>query len=91
MSTVVTHNAVSVDGFIADESDDVGPLHDWYYNGDVPLTEGGGTELVVEHRFKVSAASAEFVRPMWEGMGTTVDGPPPLRPGERLGRQATGG
>ncbi|GAB2866440.1 hypothetical protein GCM10027176_80200 [Actinoallomurus bryophytorum] len=23
------HNVVSVDGFIADENDDVGPLHDW--------------------------------------------------------------
>ena len=74
MSTVVMHNVVSVDGFIADENDDVGPLHEWYYNGDIPLTEGGGAELVVEHRFKVSAASAEYVRPMWDGMGTTMMG-----------------
>jgi dihydrofolate reductase len=73
VSTVIMHNVVSVDGFIADENDDVGPLHEWYYSGDIPLTEGG-TELVVEHRFKVSAASAEYVRPMWEGMGTTVMG-----------------
>jgi dihydrofolate reductase len=27
------HNVVSVDGFIADKNDDVGPLHDWYFNG----------------------------------------------------------
>ena len=28
MGTVVMHNVVSVDGFIADESDDIGPLFD---------------------------------------------------------------
>ena len=27
--------AVSLDGFIADDSDEVGPLFDWYGNGDV--------------------------------------------------------
>ena len=26
---------VSLDGFIADDNDDVGPLFDWYANGDV--------------------------------------------------------
>ena len=31
------HAVVSVDGFIADENDDVGPLFDWYFNGDLPL------------------------------------------------------
>ena len=35
MSTVVMHNVVSVDGFIADHNDDIGPLFDWYSNGDV--------------------------------------------------------
>jgi hypothetical protein len=30
MSTVVIHNVVSVDGYIADDNDDVGPLFDWY-------------------------------------------------------------
>jgi len=33
MGTVVVHNVVSVDGCIADEADDVGPLFDWYSNG----------------------------------------------------------
>ncbi len=27
---------VSLDGFIADDNDAVGPLFDWYANGDVP-------------------------------------------------------
>lgn len=30
MGTVVMHAVVSVDGLIADEHDDVGPLFDWY-------------------------------------------------------------
>ncbi len=40
MSTVVMHNVVSVDGYIADENDEVGPLFDWYFNGDHPLVAG---------------------------------------------------
>jgi len=41
VGTVMMHNVVSVDGFIADKNDDVGPLHDWYFDGDTPITEGG--------------------------------------------------
>ena len=29
MGNVVMHNVVSVDGFIADENDQVGPLFEW--------------------------------------------------------------
>jgi len=36
MSTVVMHAVASVDGYIADENDEVGPLFDWYFNGDLP-------------------------------------------------------
>jgi dihydrofolate reductase len=66
MSTVVMHSVVSVDGYIADETDQVGPLFDWYSNGDTALTEGGW--------FKVSQASAEYVRPMWDSIGSMVIG-----------------
>jgi dihydrofolate reductase len=66
MSTVVMHNVVSVDGFIADDNDDVGPLSDWYYNGDVELVEGGP--------FNVSKMSADYVKPTWEGIGSMVIG-----------------
>ncbi|NUO98448.1 MAG: dihydrofolate reductase [Nonomuraea sp.] len=64
MSTVVMHNVVSVDGFIADGDDEVGPLFDWYFNGDVPLGKVG----------KVSRVSADYVRPIWAGVGATVIG-----------------
>lgn len=66
MSTVVMHNVVSVDGYIADDNDDVGPLFDWYSNGDTELSEGG--------EFKVSQASADYVRPTWDGIGSMVIG-----------------
>jgi dihydrofolate reductase len=66
MSTVVMHNVVSVDGFIADENDQIGPLFDWYYNGDVELAQG--------LPMKVSRVSAEYVRPIWESIGSMVIG-----------------
>ena len=60
------HNVVSVDGFIADDNDDIGPLFDWYFNGDQPLAEGSG--------FTVSQASADYVRPLWGSIGAMVIG-----------------
>jgi dihydrofolate reductase len=77
VGTVIMHNVVSVDGFIADENDDVGPLHEWYFSGDTPISEGG--EQGYDHSaagvgFKVSSTSAEYVRPMWEAIGATVMG-----------------
>src|SRR5918912_2499384 len=66
MSTVVMHAVVSVDGFIADAEDNVGPLFELYFNGDAEIVDGGP--------FKVSAASARYVRPMWQRIGTTVMG-----------------
>jgi dihydrofolate reductase len=77
VGTVIMHNVVSVDGFIADGNDDVGPLHDWYFSGDTPLTEGGDQQYDhsgVGSGFKVSSASAEYVRPMWDAIGTSVMG-----------------
>jgi dihydrofolate reductase len=65
MSTVVMHAVVSVDGFIADPRDEVGPLFDWYGNGDLPLGVGGMT---------ISQASAGYVREMWASIGAIVMG-----------------
>lgn len=78
MGTVIMHNVVSVDGFIADENDDVGPLHEWYFSGDTPITEKSGDQQYdysgSGSAFKVSRASAEYVRSMWESIGTIVMG-----------------
>jgi dihydrofolate reductase len=68
MSTVVMHNVVSVDGFIADAEDQVGPLFDWYFNGDVELLE------IPAGTLKISQASAEYVRPMWASIRSMVIG-----------------
>ena len=40
MGTVIMHNVVSVDGFIADQKDDVGPLQEWYFSGVSPIAGG---------------------------------------------------
>jgi dihydrofolate reductase len=68
MANVVMHNVVSVDGFIADAEDHVGPLFDWYVNGDIELFETPGGTL------KVSQASAAYVKPMWTSIGSMVIG-----------------
>ncbi len=45
MGKVVMYASVSVDGFIADEGDQPGPLFDWLTSGDVPLDESGFVEV----------------------------------------------
>jgi hypothetical protein len=42
---VVMYSSVSVDGFVADENDQPGPLFDWLSNGDVPLDESGEVKV----------------------------------------------
>jgi dihydrofolate reductase len=69
MGTVMMGATVSLDGFIADPGDGVGPLFDWMNNGDVALTTSD-TERV----FHVTAASAEVVGPAWNSVGATVIG-----------------
>lgn len=64
MTTVVMHNVVSVDGFIADANDDVGPLFDWYGNGGVEINQYA----------RVSKASADYVQPAMARIGTLVVG-----------------
>lgn len=64
MTTVVMHDVVSVDGFIADPDDQVGPLFDWYGNGDVPINQYA----------KVSKASADYAQPTMAEIGTLVVG-----------------
>src|SRR6202040_4300447 len=77
VGTVIMHNVVSVDGFIADKNADVGRPHEWYFSRDTPITAGGDQTYAPSGtgaRFKVSSASAEYVRPMWESIGATVMG-----------------
>ena len=64
--SVFVHAVASVDGFIADPNDEVGPLFDWYFNGAETIVDDGP--------FTVSAASADYVRSMWQRIGATVMG-----------------
>ena len=66
MGTVVMYGSVSVDGFIADEADQPGPLFDWLTSGDVPLDDSGA--------LKVSQTSFDYIRPYWAQIGVTVVG-----------------
>jgi dihydrofolate reductase len=69
MAKVVMQAVVSVDGYIAYPDDTVGPLFDWYFNGDTELsaTASGWT-------FRVSRTSAEYVQPIWDAIKVTVIG-----------------
>ena len=67
------HAVASLDGYIANEHDDVGPLHDWYFNGDQPLAQEDHAD-VHGAPFRVSAASADYVRGMWSRQKALVIG-----------------
>ena len=66
MGKVVMYSSVSVDGFVADENDQPGPLFDWLSSGDVPLDESG--------EVKVSQTSYDYTRPYWDQIGATIVG-----------------
>jgi dihydrofolate reductase len=69
MTKVIYSANISLDGFIAMPNDEVGPLFDWYFNGDTdyPLP---GTDMV----FKVSRVSAELFQETWTKIGASVTG-----------------
>lgn len=64
---MIMHAVVSVDGFIADEDDQVGPLFDWYFSGDHPILDEGDP-------FRIDARSVEYVRSMWRSIRATIQG-----------------
>ena len=66
MGNGVMNASVSVDGFIAAENDDPGPLFEWLVSGDVPLDDSGV--------LNVSQASYDHIRPSWDEIGVTIAG-----------------
>lgn len=60
MPKVVVNATVSLDGFIARPDNSVGPLFDWYGNGDVEFT-GNDPDRV----FRISKASAGYLGRVW--------------------------
>src|SRR5215217_4279610 len=61
--------AVSLDGFIAADDDTVGPLFDWYGNGDV-----AGTFSDESRVFHTTQATADFLQAFAPGMAAGVIG-----------------
>jgi dihydrofolate reductase len=56
MGKVIVNAAVSLDGYIADESGGVGPLFDYYFNGDAEVTLADPDRI-----FKVTPATAGYL------------------------------
>jgi dihydrofolate reductase len=69
MGLVIADMSMSLDGFIADSADQVGPLFDWYGNGDVEFAFPGNGM-----RSQVSAASAAHLRAFVPGLGALICG-----------------
>ena len=72
MATVIMHAVVSLDGFIADDNDDVGPLFDWYFNGDLRIADETGDERHAP--FRVGPRSHGYVGSFWRTIGATIQG-----------------
>ena len=67
--TIMGAAAVSLDGFIADDNDSVGPLFDWLGNGDVAWSFEGADE-----EFRTTRASADFMRAHYRDVAAVVIG-----------------
>ena len=67
--TVMGAAAVSLDGFIPDENDDVGSLFDWLGSGDVSATLPGSDRAA-----RSSQASADFMTSHYANMAANVIG-----------------
>jgi dihydrofolate reductase len=69
MGKTVMGAVVSLDGFIADEQDRVGPLFDWYGNGDVEWSFPGSDAVS-----RSTQASAAFMRAQYRDVAAVVIG-----------------
>jgi dihydrofolate reductase len=69
MGRTIMGAIVSLDGYIADEQDQVGPLFDWLGNGDVPFSFDGSDDEI-----HTTQASADFLRSQYDGIGAVVIG-----------------
>jgi dihydrofolate reductase len=69
MGKTIMGAIVSLDGYMADDNDGVGPLFDWLGNGDVSWSfEGSDDEI------QTSQASADFMRDLYQGMAANIIG-----------------
>jgi dihydrofolate reductase len=69
MGKTIMGAVVSLAGFMADDNDEVGPLFDWYGNGDVAWSFPGS-----DGESRSTQASADFMRRHYRNMATVVIG-----------------
>ena len=69
MGKAIMGAVVSLDGFIADSRDEVGPLFDWLANGDVTWSFPGSDD-----EFRTTQASADFMRSHYRDVAAVVIG-----------------
>jgi dihydrofolate reductase len=69
MGKTIMGAVVSLDGFIADNNDEVGPLFDWYGNGDVAWSFPGSDDEA-----RSTQASADFMRRHYRDLAAVVIG-----------------
>jgi dihydrofolate reductase len=69
MGKTIMGAVVSLAGFMADDNDEVGPLFDWYGNGDVAWSFPGS-----DGESRSTQASADFMRSHYRNMATVVIG-----------------
>ena len=67
--TIMGAAAVSLDGFMANDNDQVGPLFDWLSNGDVAWSFEGS-----EDQSRTSQASADFMRGLYGDVAAVIMG-----------------
>jgi len=72
-SRVVVGAAVSIDGYIADANDGVGPLFDWYFSGDEEMPVGPD-QYRPKGGYHPEPVSAAFLRETWPRVGVTIMG-----------------
>jgi dihydrofolate reductase len=71
VSKLVAIMSVSLDGYVADPSDGVDEVFDWYFNsGDVEFHAGGSDAMT----FRVSEPSARHLRGLWSELGAALTG-----------------
>jgi dihydrofolate reductase len=70
MARVIGELSMSLDGFVADRADQVGPLFDWYANGPAETP----TAFPDRWTFRTSRASAGYLRETMQKIGAVVGG-----------------
>src|SRR4051795_6021030 len=70
-SKVVAIMSMSLDGYVADASDGVAEVFDWYFAGEVEVPTASTTSGMT---FRVSAPSAEHLRGLQAEVGAMLTG-----------------